>query len=805
VAEAERLVSLTDPGPKLVGRMTQQLFAQQRPTNSGGLETLFSYPMFRDLERAQAPFVGLAAYTSFDASLFAGERARIAAGLLVSGSYFSVLDLRPALGRLLGPDDDRVAGQATSVVLSHAYWVSEFNANPNVLGQVLTVNDVPLTVVGVAPAGFYGTTVGGRPSFFAPITMKFPTEDRGVLARALFPNHERRDFYWVHLFARLRPGITRDEAAAAMQPLYGTTLREVEAPLITGADEQQLAGFRNRTLELEPGARGQTSSEILSSARNSLELLLAVSGVVLLLCSANVAGLIVLRATGRRGEIALRGSLGATRTRLASLQLAESLVFALPAAIMSLPVAWLTLRVAIQVPGIASAAPDVRLSGIAALAAIGIGVASAVAVGLLPIRGLLRIKPGSALQEFGARHTTTKGVARFRAALATAQVALSMALLAMMGVFAQSLANIARLDLGVHIDSVVMFDASRGPDRFTDATLFGRVEDALRAIPGVSSVASSGTPVLSLEASPNQSFTVEGVEAEPVSTFLDRVSPDFFQTFDIALIAGRSFNDTDDVFGTIVVNRRFAEHFGLSPDEIIGRKLNLGFAKSEVIGVVADVRAGKVTGEIVPQTFSRNAIRPTPAAAPFRAGTVRSYVPNSTFYVRSARPPEDLMSVVRETVARVDPTMPITNLQTVEQQFRDNIAIERFFAATSTASATLATVLAALGLYGVLAYSVAQRSREIGLRVALGAPTSRIRRMVLRQVTRMAVIGIVLGGAAATIFGRAAQSVLFGVDAGDPLMLAAAALVLTAVTLVAAYIPARRASRVDPMSVLRYE
>jgi putative ABC transport system permease protein len=594
-----------------------------------------------------------------------------------------------------------------------------------------------------------------------------------------------------------------------MQPLYRAIVSQVEAPLVTGADEQQLAGFRNRQLELEPGARGQTGSEILSPARNSLELLLAVSGVALLLCCANVAGLIVLRAATRRGEIALRASLGATRARLASLQLAESLVLALPAAALSLPVAWLTLRGASRVPGITSAAPDVSLSATAALVAIGIAVASALAVGVLPVRGLLRIKPGNALQEYGARHTTTPGVARFRAALATAQVALSMALLATMGVFAQSLVNIERLDLGVQIDSIVMFDATRGPDRFTDATLFGRVEEALEAIPGVSSVASSGTPVLSLEASPNQSFTVEGVEAQPVSTFLNRVSPGFFQTFDIALLAGRLFNDTDDVFGTVIVNQRFAEHFGLSPDEIVGRTLNIGgFIKSQVVGVVPDVRSGKVTGEIMPQACARNATRPTPAA-PGRAGGAGtmggSYVPNSTFYVRSARLPEDLMSVVRETVARVDPTMPITKLQTVEQQFRDNIAIERFFARTSLVFALLATVLAALGLYGVLAYSVAQRSREIGLRVALGAPMSRIRRMVLRQVMRMAVIGIVLGGIAAAIFGRAAQSVLFGVEAGNPLVLAAAAVVLTAVTLIAGYIPARRASRVDPMSVLRYE
>jgi ABC-type antimicrobial peptide transport system permease subunit len=214
------------------------------------------------------------------------------------------------------------------------------------------------------------------------------------------------------------------------------------------------------------------------------------------------------------------------------------------------------------------------------------------------------------------------------------------------------------------------------------------------------------------------------------------------------------------------------------------------------------MRTGKVTGDIVPQVFQHIATRPTPGLDGRMGSTFSA---RSAFYVRSTRPPEELMNAVRETVARVDPTMPITNLQTVQQQFRNNIAIERFVAGTSTAFAVLATVLAALGLYGVLAYSVAQRSREIGLRVALGAPTSRIRGMVLRQVTRMAVIGVILGAAAAWLLGRAAQSLLFGVEAGDPLMLTAAAVVVAAVALGAASIPARRASHVDPMSVLRYE
>jgi predicted permease len=366
-----------------------------------------------------------------------------------------------------------------------------------------------------------------------------------------------------------------------------------------------------------------------------------------------------------------------------------------------------------------------------------------------------------------------------------------------MGVFTQSLANIARLDLGADIDSVVMFETGRRDGlilRF-DPTFMPRLEEALAAIPGVSSVASSASPLLTPQRM-NNNLPVEGASAATVNAGLDFVSPNFFRTFGTELLAGRDFTDADAVGAErrAIVNRRFAEHFGLTADTIVGRRLECGRRMDtgavtfcDIIGVIGDLRSsGKVTEEIQPQVFF----------------TINS---RDTFYVRTTRPPEELMSTIRETVARIDPTVPVRNLQTMDQQFRANIVVERFIAGTSTAFAVLATALAALGLYGVLAYSVAQRSREIGLRVALGAPTGRIRGMVLRQVARMAVIGIVLGAFAAAVLGRAAQGLLFGIEAGDPLMLAAAAVALTAVTLGAAYIPARRASRIDPMSVLRYE
>jgi predicted permease len=370
----------------------------------------------------------------------------------------------------------------------------------------------------------------------------------------------------------------------------------------------------------------------------------------------------------------------------------------------------------------------------------------------------------------------------------------------MTGVFAQSLANIGRLDLGVDIDSVVMFSLSRpAAGGAIDPGFLPRLVEALETMPGVSSVASAFVPVLSLERQV-ATAALEGMQAEELPVSRNFVSSGFFGMFGIELLAGREFEDAEMQVPTArpvaIVNQRFAERFGLPPDALVGRSVDAGSGRinergefveiaHEIVGVVADVRSGKVTDEIEPQLF-------LPALG-------------GTFYVRGARPSEDLLNAVRETVARVDSLTAATNLRTMEQQFRENIAIERFFAGTSTAFAVLATALAALGLYGVLAFSVAQRSREIGLRIALGAAASRVRGMVLRQVVGMAVIGIVVGAAAAVVLGRAAQSLLFGVEASDPLALAAAAVLLAGVTLGAAYLPARRASRVDPMTVLRYE
>ena len=785
VPEPHALVNFEAPGPKQGSTSCNQ---------SGSCDEIFSYPMFRDLEREQVSFTGIAAHRIFGANLsYAGQTAS-EDGVLVSGSYFPVLGISAAAGRLFTPDDDRTPGGHPVVVLSHEYWRQRFQEDAAILGQSLIVNGQPLTIIGVAPRGFEGTTLGARPSVFVPLTMRGQMEqafrDAGL---------ENRRAYWAYLFARLKPGVSIDQARVAINGPYRAIINDVEAPLQQGLSDQTMARFRAREIGLQPGARGQSS--VHGEARVPLIILLVVTGMVLLIACANIANLLLVRGAGRAAEMAVRLSVGAGRWQLVRQLLTESLLLAVLGAALGLLVArWTLALIASLVPPEVAALVVFRLDpSMLAFTAV-LSLVTGVVFGLFPALHSTNPELAATLKNQAGQPSGARAARRFRASLATVQIALSMALLVPAGLFVTSLANVSRVDLGVRTDHLVVFSVApvlNGYDAARSRSLFDRLEQELAALPGVSDAVFSLVPLLA-GSNWNNNVTVEGFEAGPdtnTSSAFNGVGPGFFRAVGMPLVRGREFTpaDADGAPKVAIVNEAFVRKFNLG-DNPIGRRMGLGRSEAldiEIVGVARDAKYSDVKRPVVAQYFT-----------PYRQGDMLGF---GFFYVRTSLDPEQLLTAIPATVRKLDPNLPVNELKTMEQQVRENVFLDRMISVLAAGFALLATLLAAIGLYGVLAYTVAQRTREFGLRMALGADGTRVRGLVMRQVAGMAVVGGVLGLAAALAIGRAAQSLLFEIAGFDPLVLAGASALLMVVTFAAGYLPALRASRIDPMRALRYE
>ena len=783
VPEPARLVNFAAPGPKPGSTNCSQ---------AGDCDTVFSYPMFRDLEKVQTPFTGIAAHLSFGANLSARGQTQNGEGMLVSGSYFPVLGLTPAVGRLLTPDDDRAPGEAHVVVLSYAYWQNRFASDPAVINTTLIVNGQTMTVVGVAPKGFEGTTLGVKPQVFAPITMRGFSQPSKAF--------DNRRNYWAYLFARLKPGVPLEQARAAMATPYRTIVNDVEVPLQKGMSPQTLARFKAKPILLDAGGRGQ--SRVTREAKAPLTLLLGVTAFVLLIACANIANLLLARGAARAPEMAIRLSIGAGRGQLVRQLLGESCLLALLGGAGGLVVAQWTLHLmAALLPAQAADTLRLEIDPIVMLFAAALAIGTGVLFGLFPALHSTRPDLISALKGQSGQPSGARSAARFRSSLATAQIAISMALLASAGLFTRSLANVSRVDLGLKADNVIMFHLSpelNGYKPEQTRQLFERVEDEIRALPGVTGVSSSTVPLIS-GSNWGTGVSVQGFTAGPdtdVGSQYNEVGPAYFATLGVPLLAGRDFTRADGLTApkVAIVNEAFAKKFGLGRNPIgkrIGNDGANGALTIEIVGLMRDAKYSEVKGAIPPLFFQ-------PYRQDERIGSI-------SFYVLTAGDPEAFVANIPKVVARLDANLPVENLRTLPQQVRDNVFLDRFISVLSASFACLATLLAAVGLYGVLAYTVSQRTREIGLRMALGAAPSRVRGMVLRQVGVMVVIGGAIGLAGAIGLGRLAQSLLYELQGSDPLVLAAAAVSLSLVALAAGFIPAHRASQVDPMSALRYE
>ncbi|HUG39410.1 MAG TPA: ABC transporter permease [Longimicrobiales bacterium] len=784
VRDPGSLVNLGAPGPKGGALSCNQ---------AGDCEQVFSYPMFRDLERQQTSFTGLAAHRAFGANLALGDQTVDGEGMLVSGSYFPVLGVRPALGRLFGPGDDQAVGEHPVAILAYRFWENQLGSDPDVLNSAIVVNGRTMTVVGVAPRGFRGTTLGARPDVFVPLTM------RGAIEPG-FDAFENRRSYWAYVFGRLEPGVAMDQAATAMNTLYSGIVNEVEVPLYEGLSEQTMARFRAKQLTFEEGWRGQSS--VHEEARIPLILLFAITGIVLLIACANIANLLLARGAGRTQEMAIRGSLGASRRQLLRQLLTESLLLALLGGAASLLVARWTLGVIGAIlPAEAGSTLALELRPGIILFAAAVSIGTGILFGLYPAIHATRADLATIMKNASGQPSGSRGAARFRTSLVTAQIALSMALLVAAGLFTRSLTNVSRVELGLRADNMITFGISPELNGYEPARahiLFGRVEEELAAVPGVTGVTASYIPILAGSNWAND-VSVEGFESGPDvddNARFNAVGTGYFRTMGIPLIAGREFTTADGAgaAGVAIVNESFTRKFGLDTRRAVGALMAVGDTDEldmQIVGVVQDAKYSSVKDDIPAMYFS-----------PYRQN---ESLGSMNFYVRTAGEPRTVVRAIPGVIKGLDANLPVQDLKTLRQQARENVFLDRMISSLAAAFAILATLLAAIGLYGVLAYTVAQRTREIGLRMALGAESAIVRTMVLRQVARMLVSGGVVGIIAALALGRATASLLYGVGGSDPLALAGAVILLGLVALGAAYLPALRASRVDPMQALRYE
>lgn len=784
VAEPGRLVNLASPGIKS-GNTSSNL--------AGTRDEIFSYPMFRDLQRLQTSFEGIAAHRSIEASIALRGATRSGSAMLVSGSYFPVLGLAPALGRLIGPQDDAGIGSSPVAVLSHAYWRDQLGADPAIIGRSIGINGRAHVVIGVAPAGFSGTTFASRPEVFVPVTQRWELQPQAERSE------ENRQDYWLYLFGRLAPGVTLAAARTELDGHYGHLVRELEVSLHASLEPARLEQFAARHIELSPGARGQSTA--MRNARLPLLTMLAASALVLLVACLNIANLMLARGAARAGEFAVRASIGASRARLARQMLVESTVIGALGALAGLPLAAATLvLVGSTIPVARAGAFELGLDPVTVQFALGLGLATVFAFGLFPALQLARVEPNAVLRGQSAGSAGSRFAARFRAALAVGQIALSMVALALAGLFLRSLANLDRVDLGLQVERVATFSIAPRLTGYTPdhaAQLFDRIESELATLPGVRRVASSMVPVLSNnEWGSNISLPgFESASPDDMHVYYNKVGEAYFDVFGMERLAGRAFEaaDTAGRPKVAVVNRAFVERYGLG-GSAIGTRFAFGDRRELDIEIVGVVETTKYAG-----------LR--------EAGLAQVYVPRrqdrelgaASFYVEAGGEPGVLLEPIRARIAALDPDLPVSNLRTMSDQLRELTTTERFVGSLSTGFALLATLLAALGLYGVLSFTLAQRMREIGLRLALGAAPARLRRMLLGQVGRMAVLGVAIGLVVALAVGRAAEALLFELSGHDPGVLFGATLVLVAVALATGWLPARRAGRIDPVEALRHE
>jgi predicted permease len=777
VKSPERLVVLDGPGA-----------FQGRSFNNG----TFSYPIYRDFRDRNTVFDGVLARFPAPLTLMTNGQAERVSSELVSGNYFDVLGVRAYIGRTFTPDDDKTPGAHPVAILSHNYWTRRFGGDPGVLNRTITLNGLPMTIVGVTPAGFYGVTVGDNPDVMVPVMMKAqmtPTWD----------DLQNRRSRWLTVMARLKDGITPGQAEAAMNVLY-RQINEQELNAIKAPSQSFRERFVSKHLFLRPGQKGR--SDLRNEFSTPILVLMGMVGLVLLIACANVANLLLARGAARQKEVAIRLAIGASRGAIIRQRLIESFLLSAAGALLGLAFAWWTGTLLLKMlpfdeaARTLSPAPDARVAAFA----LGASVLTAMLFGLAPALQSTRPALVSTLKDESGSVVGGTGHARFRKGLVVAQVGLSVLLLAGAALFARSLYNLKSLNPGFQADQLLGFSLDpslNGYSRARSVALFQQLQDELSTLPDVRSATASVIPLMT-DTNWSSSVRVEGYKAregEDMNPDVDAVAPGFFATMGQPLVVGREFT-VKDVLGApkvAIINETMAKYY-FGSGNAVGHRIGWGRTDAtdmEIVGVVKDSKTSTLRQE--PRRFVY-----VPYMQEDELGSI-------TFYVRARGSASSVGASVRQVEQRVDPNLPIYDMKTMTTVMDESLFIERMVAALSVAFGALATLLAAIGLYGVMSYSVARRTREIGIRMALGAERSSVLWLVLKEVALMVAIGVGIGLPLAIALSRVVQAQLFALSAHDPIALAGAAALLAVVALVAGYLPARRATRVDPMLALRYE
>ena len=765
-----------------------------------GTADLYPYDFARQLEQNPGPFEGIFSYTSRLRRMGVqvgehptGQPAQLLVHL-VSGNYFGVLGAPMLMGRALQPSDAEAPGRSAVVVLSYRYWRETMDADPAPLGKIVTINSVPCTVVGVAPANFYGLVLGVEPpSLWVPVTMQAVlTHEPSAL--------DANGSYWLHLAARRAAGSN----LAQQQQWLNTQIRSYilahEGSQVTPERRKEIERVSSPLLSAEGGV-----SSMRANFKAPLLILMGVVILVLLVACANLANFLLAKATAREREISTRLALGSTRMRIARQILTEALLLSAAGGAGGLALAWVATRALIGfvTAGAVNTSLNPRPDLFVLAFTLGVSLLTGLLFGLAPA---LRIARSNASQALNATARTASAGGRSRLlprALVTAQVTVSVVLLAGAGLFLRSLNNLEQQDLGFDRTHqlVVNFGDKFGglkPEQLSG--FYQRVADRLDALPGVNAVAFSNAAPMSHSAWHSSLMKIQGYVSGPkedTTTILERVTPGYFNATGIHIVQGRALGSQDTPAGlkAIVVNRAFSEHY-FPRNDAVGHQVSLdgdaNAAPWQIVGVAADTHYSGPREEVERQIYF-----------PVQQLAVGDDCYAEWLEVNTTGDPAKMTGAIRAALTEIDPNLPVLRIQTIGELTDRFVTNDELISKLSAIFSLLALLLAAIGLYGVISYSVVRRTNEIGVRIALGAQSKDVLWMVLRESLMLLVVGIAIGLPVALGGLRLLQSQLFELSASDPATIGASILIIAAVTVLSAWLPARRATKVDPMVALR--